>query len=97
MTMKFAFLSGGFLGFALVTVAGFTAGRSADLVLRDAALACLIGALVLRWFWSVVIRAFADAIEQRRREAVAAQEAQAAARAVPVGPAGSSSVSTRLS
>ncbi len=52
--MKFAFLSGGFLGFALVTVAGFTAGRSADLVLRDAALACLIGALVLRWFWPLV-------------------------------------------
>jgi hypothetical protein len=53
--MKFAFLAGGFLGFALVALAGFTAGRSADLVLRDAALACLVGALVLRWFWSVVI------------------------------------------
>jgi divalent metal cation (Fe/Co/Zn/Cd) transporter len=94
--MKFAFLAGGFLGFALVALAGFTAGRSADLVLRDAALACLVGALVLRWFWSVVIRAFADAMEQRRRDAAAAHEAQAAARAVPVGPAGSSSVPTRV-
>lgn len=96
MTMKFAFLSGGFLGFALVAVAGLTAGRSADLVLRDAALACLVGALVVRWFWSVVIRAFADAIAQRRREALAAQEAQAAARAIPVGPAGVPTASARV-
>ena len=44
--MKFAFLVGGFTGFALVTVAGFTAGRAADLVLRDAALGCLAGALL---------------------------------------------------
>lgn len=85
--MKFAFLSGGFLGFILVAVAGFSAGRSADLVLRDAAVACLIGALLLRWFWSVVIRAFADAIAQRKREALAVEEAHAAARAIPVGPA----------
>ena len=62
--MKFAFLVGGFTGFALVTVAGFTAGRAADLVLRDAALGCLAGALLFRWFWSVVIRAFTEETPQ---------------------------------
>ena len=93
--MKLAFLFGGFLGFALVAIAGFGAGRSADLVLRDAALACLAGALLLRWFWSVVVRSFAEAIEQRRREALAAHEAQAVSRAVPVGPASTPAAATR--
>jgi hypothetical protein len=93
--MKLAFLFGGFLGFALVAISGFWAGRSADLVLRDAALACLAGALLFRWFWTVVIRSFAEAIEQRRREALAAHEAQAASRAIPVGPASTPAAATR--
>jgi hypothetical protein len=85
--MKFAFLVGGFTGFALVTVAGFTAGRAADLVLRDAALGCLAGALLFRWFWSVVIRAFTETMTLKRVAAEAEEEAQAAAKAIPVGPA----------
>ena len=84
--MKFAFLVGGFTGFALVTVAGFTAGRAADLVLRDAALGCLAGALLFRWFWSVVIRAFTETMTLKRVAAEAEEEAQAAAKANPVGP-----------
>jgi hypothetical protein len=93
--MKFAFLSGGFLGFSLVTIAGLSAGRSADLVLRDAAIGCLSGALLLRWFWSVVIRSFADALVQRKREAAALEEAHAAARAIPVGPNASTAAAPR--
>jgi len=85
--MKFAFLVGGFTGFALVTVAGFTAGRAADLVLRDAALGCLAGALLFRWFWSVVIRAFTETMTLKRVAAEAEEEAQAAAKAIPVGRA----------
>jgi hypothetical protein len=84
--MKFAFLVGGFTGFALVTVAGFTAGRAADLVLRDAALGCLAGALLFRWFWTVVIRAFTETMTLKRVAAEAEEEAQAAAKAIPVGP-----------
>ncbi|MBL9205563.1 MAG: hypothetical protein JNN01_10795 [Opitutaceae bacterium] len=84
--MKYAFLAGGFTGFALVTVAGFTAGRAADLVLRDAALGCLVGALLFRWFWSVVIRAFTEAMTLKRIAAEAEEENKAAAKAIPVGP-----------
>lgn len=71
--MKFIFLSGGFIGFALAAVAGLSAGRDAGLVLRDAAIGCLVGALLFRWFWSVVVKALGDTIERRRQEAKAAE------------------------
>ena len=85
--MKFAFLSGGFTGFALVTFVGLTAGRAPDLVLRDAALACFAGALLFRWFWSVVVKSFSEAVALKRAAAQAEEDAQAAAKAIPVGPA----------
>lgn len=78
--MKFAFLAGGFAGFALAVAAGFSAGREADLVLRDAAIACLVGALLFRWFWSVVVNAFGETVALKR----AAAEAQPAPKAAAV-------------
>jgi hypothetical protein len=71
--MKFVFLAGGFVGFALAAVAGLGAGRDAALVLRDAAVGCLVGALLFRWFWSVVVKALAETVERRRREALAVE------------------------
>jgi hypothetical protein len=81
--MRFAVLVFGALGFALVAVAGFSAERAPDLVLRDAALACLAMALAGRWFWGVVDRAFAETVIARRAAAIA--EA-AAAEATPAAP-----------
>jgi hypothetical protein len=70
--MKFIFLIGGFIGFALTATTGLSAGREAGLVLRDAALGCLVGALLFRWFWSVVVKAITETAERRRQEIQAA-------------------------
>jgi hypothetical protein len=74
--MKSLFLAGGFAGFVLCSVAGFAAGRAPDLILRDAAIGCLAGALLVRWFWLVLLRGFRETLAVRRR---AAEEAAAAA------------------
>jgi len=85
--MKFVFLAGGFAGFALATVAGFSADRAPDLILRDAALACLGGALLFRWFWSVVLKVLGEAVALKRAADDSAAVSHAAAHAVPVSPA----------
>jgi len=75
--MKYFVLGAGALGFAAVAIAGFTADRLPDLVVRDAALACLATALIGRWFWGVLDRAFADTVAARRAAAEAAEAAEA--------------------
>ncbi|MFA6286563.1 MAG: hypothetical protein WC661_04195 [Opitutaceae bacterium] len=77
--MRFAFLISGILGFALVAIAGYSADRQSDLVLRDAAVACLVTGITGRWFWSVLDRAFAETMTARRAAADAEAEAQSAA------------------
>lgn len=79
--MKFAFLFSGALGFAIVAVTGYHADRQPDLVLRDAALACLGMAMLGRWFWSIVDRSFAHAMEARIAADHAAEQAAATAAA----------------
>lgn len=79
--MKYVVLSSGAFGFLLVAVAGFTAERPVDLVLRDAALACLATAFLGRWFWGVLDRAFAETVATRRAAAEAAELAAEAAEA----------------
>ncbi len=79
--MKFIVLLFGTAGFTLVMLSGLVAGRSPDLVLRDAALACLGAAFLGRWFGGVIREAFTQALAIRR----AAQESAAAA--VPAMPA----------
>jgi hypothetical protein len=74
--MKTLFLAGGFAGFALCALAGILAGRAPDLILRDAAIGCLAGALLLRWFWQVLLGGFQETLKARRR---AAEESAAAA------------------
>ncbi|MBE7538280.1 MAG: hypothetical protein HS122_07695 [Opitutaceae bacterium] len=85
--MKFIFLTGGFAGFVITAATGFLADRAPDLVLRDAAIGCLAGALLFRWFWSVVIKVFGETMELKRLAAAAEAEAQAAEKAVPVSAA----------
>jgi hypothetical protein len=82
--MRSAVLFFGVLGFVVAAVAGFSADRAFDLVLRDAALGCLLMAFAGRWFWGVFDQAFADTIKARR--ATAEAQHAAAAEAAPATP-----------
>lgn len=84
--MRAVFLFGGFIGFLVVAISGWQAGRSADRILVDASVACLGSALLFRWFWSKVAIALTDAVKKKRAIQQAAEEAEAAAKAVPVAP-----------
>lgn len=82
--MKFVFLAGGVAGFVLAGLAGYLADRSADRILFDAALGCLVGAMLFRWFWTVLVRGIRETI--LARHAVATAAAAAAAAAHPAAP-----------
>ena len=75
--MKFVFLAGGLSGFLLAAAAGYSAGRSADRILLDAALGCLFGALLFRWFWTVLVGGIRETILIRHAATTAAAEANA--------------------
>jgi hypothetical protein len=83
--MRYVFLFSGVCGFVLVAGVGYFAERPFDLVLRDAALACLASALVGRWFWSVLDRAFASTMEVRRAAAEAAHATEEATKEAAKG------------
>jgi hypothetical protein len=89
--MKLIFLIGGLVGFLLATITGLAAERAWDLVLRDSALACLVGALLFQWFWSFVVHAFTDLrrarIESARAVLAAAAEPAPAPSPTPAPPA----------
>jgi len=70
--MRFIFLLGGAAGFSLLAATGYVAGHAADRVLFDAAAGCLAGALLFRWFWTVVVRAMRETVLHRRQQAAAA-------------------------
>ncbi len=100
--MRTVMLWGGSAGFFLAAGAGFAADRPLDLVLRDAALACVLGAWLLRWWWSQLERALTDTMEIRRRRAEAQAEAEAAAKkkdapAKPAVPSRRESATSALS
>jgi hypothetical protein len=65
--MRFIFLSGGVLGFALASGTSWFMERSADRVLLDGACGCLAGALLFRWFWTVLLRGLRDTILTRQK------------------------------
>lgn len=69
--MKTIFLIGGFSGFALTAAASWFAGHAADRVLFDAAVGCLCGALLFRWFWTVLVGGIRETILQRHATATA--------------------------
>ena len=77
--MKFIFFTGGFAGFALTTITGLLADREPDLVLRDGAIGCLVGAFVFRWFWGILVKALTEMVEAKRAAAEAAAAAPHAA------------------
>ena len=77
--MRFIFLVGGFVGFSLVTLTGVLSDRSIDLVLRDASIAALAGAILFRWFWAIFVKLLSQAVRSKRATRQAAEDAAAAA------------------
>jgi hypothetical protein len=75
--MKFIFLAGGFTGFTTAAAAGWAASRSADAILLDAMVGSVAGALLFRWFWSVVLRGMRETFVARHRAAEQAAGAKA--------------------
>ncbi len=73
--MKFVFLVGGFAGFLIAGAGSFWAGHEADRVLFDGAVGCLAGALLFRWFWTVLVRGIRETILARHAATTAAAAA----------------------
>ena len=63
--MKFVFLSGGLAGFVTAGAGSLWAGHQSDRALFDAAVGCLVGALLFRWFWTVLVRGIRETILAR--------------------------------
>lgn len=63
--MKFVFLSGGLLGFVLGLVTSWLLDHAPDRVFLDAAVGCLVGAVLFRWFWTVVLAGLRDTVLAR--------------------------------
>lgn len=82
--MKFIFFIGGLSGFALAAFAGWWAERAPDRILLDAALGCLVGALLFRWFWNILVGGIRETILARNAAAMAL--AAAAAEKHPTSP-----------
>ena len=70
--MKFVFLSGGFAGFLLAGGTGWYAEHSAQRIFLDAAVGCLAGALLFRWFWTVLVGGIRETILNRHAAVTAA-------------------------
>lgn len=70
--MKFVFLSGGLAGFVTGLVTSWSLDHAADRVFLDASVGCLAGALLFRWFWTVVLAGLRDTVVARHRASLAA-------------------------
>jgi hypothetical protein len=74
--MKFIFLAGGLAGFLCAAIAGWAADRAPERILLDASLGCLVGALLFRWFWTVLVRGIRETILQRHAAPVPAAKSK---------------------
>ncbi|HEY3757004.1 MAG TPA: hypothetical protein VGL42_12710 [Opitutaceae bacterium] len=93
--MKFVFLLGGTVGFVAAAGTDYLAGRNPDRVLFDGAVGCLAGAILLRWFWNVLLGGMRETYVARQRAAYAAIAAAANAQPGGSAPAGESPASSR--
>ena len=73
--MKFVFLAGGAAGFLAGAGTSYWAGHEPDRIFLDAAVGCLAGALLFRWFWTVLVRGIRETILARHATAAAAAAA----------------------
>lgn len=77
--MKFFTALGGFLGFALVMAIGLANGRRSAMLLLEASLACMLGAMLFRWWHRMLLQGVKDSLEEKRIAAAAIKKAEAAA------------------
>ena len=64
--MKLIFLTGGFAGFLAGTSASYWVGHQPDRIFLDGAVGCLVGAVLFRWFWTVLVRGIRETILARQ-------------------------------
>ena len=74
--MKFFTALGGFLSFALVMGIGLAIGRHTVMLLFEASLACMVGAMLFRWWHRLLLQGVHDAQEDRRAAAAAAKKVE---------------------
>jgi hypothetical protein len=74
--MKFVFLLGGLTGFLVGAGTAYFSGRSADRLLFDGAVGCLIGALLFRWFWNVLVHGLRETLLHRHAAPAATAKAK---------------------
>ena len=89
--MKFIFLLGGAAGFATAVLTDWILDRGPDRILFDGAVGCLAGALLLRWFWRVLLSGIRDTYLSRQRASLSlAAAATAVSVSAPASGAGAS-------
>ena len=71
--MRFIFLVGGLTGFVLAGSSSWWADCGAGRIFLDAACGCLVGALLFRWLWTVLIQGFRETLAARQQAASAAE------------------------
>jgi hypothetical protein len=74
--MKFIFLAGGLAGFLTASAGSLWAGQQPERIFLDGAVGCLAGALLFRWFWTVLVRGIRETILARHAAAAAAAPAK---------------------
>jgi hypothetical protein len=74
--MKFVFLLGGLAGFLVAAGTDLLSGRAADRILFDGAVGCLVGALLFRWFWNVLVNGLRQTLLNRQAEMTAATKSK---------------------
>jgi len=65
--MKFVFLCGGLAGFILGLITSWLLDHAPDRVFLDASVGCLVGAVLFRWFWTIVLAGLRDTVLARYR------------------------------
>jgi len=73
--MRFIFLSGGVLGFAVAAATSWLNDSTPNRLLTNSAVGCLAGALLFRWFWTVLLRGLRETILHRQKAAATAAAA----------------------
>jgi hypothetical protein len=74
--MKFVFLAGGLAGFLTAGITSLVTGHAPDRVLLNGAIGALAGALLFRWFWTVLVRGIRETIHIRHAATTAAAAAE---------------------
>lgn len=70
--MRFIFLIGGLSGFVLAGSSSWLADCGPGRIFLDAACGCLVGALLFKWFWSILIQGFRETLVARQKAAATA-------------------------